>query len=46
MKIPELVLHRQSDPGAICSLMKDQEIAEQACAITDRATGLITPYPD
>src|SRR5215471_6649368 len=30
VKIPELVLDRQSDPGAICCLMKDQKIGEQA----------------
>jgi hypothetical protein len=44
-KIPEFIVHRQSDPGAVCCLLKDHEIAVQACPIGDRTTALNRSQP-
>src|SRR5215471_16465029 len=40
-EVPELIVNRQSNAGAIRGLLKDQEIAEQSYAISDRTAGLI-----
>ena len=45
-KTAELIVHRQSDSGTIRRLLKDQEIAEQFCAIADRPSSLISPDSD
>ena len=39
-EMAELVVHGQSDSGAVGRLLKDQKIAEQACTIGDWAAGL------
>jgi hypothetical protein len=45
VEMVELVVHRQPDSGAISCLLKDQEIAEQACLIANRTAGLIATNP-
>jgi hypothetical protein len=41
----EFIIHRQSDSAAVCCLLKDPQITEEASAIAHRTTSLISPNP-
>src|SRR5215467_11525464 len=44
-KMAELIINGQPYSGQVRRLLKDQEITEQICVITDRTTRLIAPDP-